>query len=242
MDKKLNNSMCPDENELAKFIEGILTGDRLIRIKEHLDSCSLCNDIVKLAIELDTTGQESKDQYLEDPAIQKLAALSKWNLCVLLAEKYILQLFEFKFDMITLMELSNKHGWLSKGGVQFKNIGKLLEFFGFEVERKTNAVPEDIIKALEQGYKVIVGVDEGELFPHSKLERIYEIIEDWIEKRPDHALVVTGIQLKEDSENVVNIINFENDQPVSYQIVYSKFLDAWDDSDNYMVVVKDRSK
>ncbi|NVO20241.1 MAG: hypothetical protein HXX13_11100 [Bacteroidetes bacterium] len=239
MDKMLNNPMCPDENELAKFIEGNLTGHRLTRIKEHLDSCSLCNDMVKLAMEFDVVIEEQNNLLMEDPASQKIAALSKRNLCVLHAEMYILQLFKFKVDLITLLELSDKYGWLSKGGVQFKNIGKLLEFFGFKVERKTNALPKDINEAIEQGYKIIVGVDKGELFLHSKLERIYEIIEDWIEKRPDHALIVTGVQMKADSADSVSVINFENEQPVNYIIPFSQFMDAWKDSDNYMVMIRE---
>jgi hypothetical protein len=238
MDKIPHTPMCPDENELAMFIEGKLTGDRLVWIKKHLDSCSLCNEMVRLAMELDMIGEESKDKYKEDSASQKLAALSKWNLCVLQAEMYIMQFFKFKFDMITLMELSDKHGWLSQGGVQFKNIGKLLEFFGFEVKRKTNASPADIQNALAQGYHVIVGVDQGELFPHSKLNKIYEIVEDWFDKRPDHAIIVTGIQMENDSVKNVSVINFENEQPITYSIPYVKFMDAWEDSDNYMVVVR----
>jgi hypothetical protein len=52
MDKMLIYKDCPDDDELAMFIEGKLSGDRLLFIKGHLNLCTLCNESVMISIEL----------------------------------------------------------------------------------------------------------------------------------------------------------------------------------------------
>ena len=58
MNKNTFFTYCPDENELALFIEGKLSGDRLKFVKQHLESCSLCNEAVRLAMELEAMDKE----------------------------------------------------------------------------------------------------------------------------------------------------------------------------------------
>jgi len=238
MNRMLPVDSCPDENDLARFVEGSLSGEELTSVKKHLDMCSLCNDVVRMVLELDFPGKLHEIKLWHDPAIQKRAALSEHNLCVLYAEMHILKVNGILVSLTELMDLSVQHGWLTQKGVQFKNIGKILEHYGLPVERKTNATTADIRIALGKGFQVIVGVDAGELFPHSGIEKIYEIVEDWFERRPDHALIVTGLKPDQRGKEEFMVLNFDNGLPAEYSFTSGHFLDAWDDSDNFLVIVK----
>ena len=40
------NESCPDDNELTSLVEGRLAGAQLLRLEEHVDSCSSCSELL----------------------------------------------------------------------------------------------------------------------------------------------------------------------------------------------------
>jgi hypothetical protein len=145
------------------FIEGKLTGERLFFVKKHFNSCPQCNEAVQMALQLNAM---EEDLVLEEEEfVQRHAARTSRNLCVIHAEQYILQLHGYNILIDELKEIAILNKWLKKRGVKFKNIGKLLEHFHLKVERKSRCSLADIQKALDSGYPVLVGVDKGELLP-----------------------------------------------------------------------------
>jgi hypothetical protein len=86
MSKLCNYTICPDENELALFIEGNLSGERLERVKQHLNYCRDCNETVRLAMELNlldaavnvepTNNQDKKREHRDTSKLIAGAALS----------------------------------------------------------------------------------------------------------------------------------------------------------------------
>jgi len=230
--------ICPDENELAKFVEGTLTEERIWFVKQHLGTCRLCNESVRWAMEL--KAMENKHQDIE-PAydiVSDYAAQAGRKLCVLYTEQHILQSLGYSVGLEELLNIAKKNKWIKHQGVQFKNIGKLLEYFSVEVERKTHASLADLQNVLKQGSHVIVGVDAGELFASSKLKKIAERIEDWFEQHPDHALIVTEVKPGGELEGEITVLNIDGDQAKSWSVPVVQFMDAWEDSKNYMVVAK----
>lgn len=238
MNKIENYQLCPDENELAMFIEGTLTGERLLFVKQHLKTCSLCNESVRLTMELNAMEKEQAVFEPEYDIVSAFAAQAGRKLCVIYAEQYILQLYGITASIDSLLAIAKQNKWIKHQGIQFKNIGKLLEYFSVEVERKTHASLADLQIALKQGSQAIVGVDAGELFATSMLKKIEEKIEDWFEQHPDHALIVTDVKLTGDLDGDITVLNIDGDQAKSWTIPVTQFMDAWEDSGNYMAVVK----
>lgn len=229
---------CPGDNELAGFIDGKLTGDRLVSILGHLKVCTICNEAVLLTVEVGLLPENQSIGKAEGKKAHRHAALTGKNLCVIYAEKYILQLYGHPVTVTDLKKMALSNGWLKTKGIKFKHIGNLLEQFGIEVKRKSKGSLSEIKTALDRGHHVIVGVDAGELFSGSKLKQLSEKVEDLFDRRPDHALIVTDLHFEKDASGNIGLINIENNLPVHYSIPIPQFLDAWDDSDNYMVIIK----
>ena len=236
MNKIEKYQLCPDENEMAKFVEGTLTGERLLFVKRHLETCSLCNEAVRLILELNAMEKERPVIEIEYDIVSDYAAQAGRKLCVIYAEQYILQSFGYSVSLDELLTIAKQNKWIKHQGIQFKNIGKLLEYFSVEVERKTHASLVDLQNALKQGTHVIVGVDAGELFATSMLKKIEEKIEDWFEQHPDHALIVTEVKLTGELDGEVTVLNIDGNQANFWTIPIAQFMDAWEDSGNYMVV------
>jgi len=170
--------------------------------------------------------------------VSDYAAQAGRKLCVIYAEQHILQTLGYSVSQEELLSNAMQNKWIKHQGIQFKNIGKLLEYFYVEVERKTHASLADLQSALQQGNQVIIGVDAGELFATSILKKIAERIEDWFERHPDHALIVTDVKLTGELDGEVTVLNIDGDQAKYWTIPVAQFMDAWEDSGNYMVVAK----
>jgi hypothetical protein len=255
MRQERNFKLCPGETELALFIEGKLSGARLAVIKQHLNFCSLCSEMVKIALIANAAEDINCKDLNEKLTMNKIpnngiylkhqkpgridhrfAAKTGKNFCVLYAEMYILDQFGIRVEFEELVSLAGQNNWLTDHGVQFKNIGKLLEHYNIEVERKLHGSLPDILDALTNNHYIIVGVDVGELFPGSKFKVLEEKLEDWFDRRPDHALIVTGLNYNTPVGGEISLLKFENNQSVIRPV--RQFLDAWDDSGYFMVIAK----
>jgi len=217
------------------FLEGKLKGTQLANVKKHIEECPVCNEAVSVVMEFGAL--EAVREKEEEVAILR-AARTGSNLCVLYAEKYVLQSLGIKVKMDDLIGLAWSNGWLNKEGVQFRNIGKLLEHHGIEARQKSGCPVSDIRKELARNHFVIVGVDAGELFAKTKIRRIKEKVEDLFAQRPDHALIVTAISSRDTEEGEITLLNFEKSRPKSYTVSTARFIEAWEDSGNYMVSIK----
>lgn len=235
MNKIEKYQRCPDENEVAMFVEGTLTGERLQFVKRHLENCGLCNDTVRLAMELNAMEAEQTVVSSEPYIVSSFAAKADRKLCVLYAEQYILQHLGIIVSIDELLAIAKQNKWIKHQGIQFKNIGKLLEYYSLKIERKTNASLTDLQNALSKGHPVIVGVDAGELFATTRLKKIVEKIEDWFERHPDHALIVTEVKLTDSFDGEIMVLSMDDNQAKSFIIPVNQFLDAWEDSRNFMV-------
>jgi hypothetical protein len=235
MNKIEKYQICPDENELAMFVEGTLTGERLLFVKRHLEACSLCNEAVRLTMELNAMEIEHPFVEMEYNIVSDYAAQADRKLCVIYTEQYILQQYGIAVSIEELLTIAKQNKWIKHQGIQFKNIGKLLEYHSIQVERKTDASLADLQKALQTGHYVMVGVDAGELFAQTQLKKLEEEIEDWFDEHADHVLLVKSLHITNDTHDTAELINIDGKGVKALIVPLMKFLDAWEDSGNFMV-------
>ena len=161
------------------------------------------------------------------PMRAEAAAGKRDNRCDIRCEQYVLQRFGITVSETELAERSASANWLKEGGTPLFQMGNLCAKYGLSVARQYDATPEDVRKALAEGYEVIVAVDGGEIDGDPVRERGEDA---FIGRIPDHSLVILSYG------NVVVCYNpFHGETP--QMIPEDRFIDAWDDSNCYMVKI-----
>ena len=162
------------------------------------------------------------------PMAAYAATSPKDNLCNIRCEQYVLQCFGIVIDEETLRDEASSADWLQEDGTPLSQIGSLCSLHGLSVTRTYHSSLEDLRLALSEGCQVIVAVDGGEIDGDPEWEAAEDIV---LGKQPDHALVVLSCD-----ESVVCYNPYHGD--ISQTIPLPTFVDAWDDSENYMVKIK----
>lgn len=165
-------------------------------------------------------------------------AQSYTDTCAIRSQEFILEQFTGQeIDEHALVQEAMVNGWYTPGGgTQPEDVGNLLELHGVEVNRFENANIHTLANELAQGHKVIIGVDSGELWQQ---DPIREAIDDELGiKGADHALVVSGIDTT-DPDNVQVIVSDPGTGEAAATYPMDQFLDAWQDSDFFMVATQD---
>ncbi|OPX87529.1 MAG: hypothetical protein A4E53_02445 [Pelotomaculum sp. PtaB.Bin104] len=137
----------------------------------------------------------------------------------------------------SLISEAEKQGWYTPGeGTSIGDVGNLLESHGIPVNRYQDANIFNLTNELAQGHKVIIGVNSEDLQQqHTLLEKIYNALGV---NGADHAVVVSGIDTSEPNDVRVIISDPGTGQAAaSYPL--TQFLDAWKDSDFFMVATKE---
>lgn len=152
------------------------------------------------------------------------------NLCDIRCEGYALRKLGIEVSDNQLEQESREHEWLTEQGTRLIDIGKLCELHGATVSRQLESSLDDILEVIQQEKIIIVSVDEGELLGDIE----YELQEDRvIGKCPDHVVIIAGYD-KEKLE--IHIIDPKTPQ-FSDTYPLDRFIDAWNDSNNYMVSI-----
>jgi len=162
------------------------------------------------------------------PMRAQAAAGHQDNRCNIRCEQYVLQKFGITISEKELAEKAELAEWLKEGGTPLFQMGNLCAEYGLSVARQYNATVDDLKTALSQDYEVIVAVDGGEMDGGTAAEAFEDA---FVGKIPDHSLVILSIE----GNDVVCYNPFFGEAP---QIVpLDRFIDAWDDSDSYMVKI-----
>lgn len=152
------------------------------------------------------------------------------NLCDIRCEGYALRKLGIDISDEQLEKESIEHEWLTEKGTRLMNIGNLCELHGATVSRQLESNIENILSALEEDKIVFTSVDEGELVGDIELEKQEDLT---IGKQPDHVVIVAGIDVKEQEITIIdpNTPQFSDTYPLE------RFMDAWEDSSNFMITV-----
>ena len=152
--------------------------------------------------------------------------------CAIRSQQLILRDFGVNMLQEQLMAEAHEHGWYDGHGTSGQNIGNLLEDHGVGVSRYENANVNDLVKALAEGKKVIVGVDGHELWGHEPPDASAD------DHTPNHALIVAGVDTK-DPDDIKVILTDPGTGEVAKVYPLDDFKASWADSHNLMVVTND---
>lgn len=149
--------------------------------------------------------------------------------CAVKSQQLILNMFGVDVTEQQLMDEAFEHGLLTTNGTPMGDIGKLLELHGVSTQTFLSGNVATLMNELAQGHQVIVGVDSGELW--EPLQEFYE--DSALGQVPDHALLVTGVDVR-DPQNVQVIVT-DPGSGCCRSYPYEQFVDAWSDSNFFMV-------
>ena len=164
-------------------------------------------------------------------ALEKIARIARTQgdvLCAVRCEEYILHCFGIHKTLQELRGIAQNAGWLTENGAYIHDLGNTAEALGLHVERKGDAALQDVVQALDEGKQVMAAVDGGELIGDPVEERLEDVLVGGI---VDHCVVVLSADIPTDE-----VILFDpafGEIPLTVTIAH--FLDAWNDSNNYMV-------
>ena len=206
---------------LAAYLDGNATSSETMHVLDALADDMDLRELMAISMAVDSTSSI--------PMISMAATSEDDNLCCLECEQYILSQRDIQYDEQQMLMSAIDHKWLKDEGTPLHNIGRHLEEMGLAVVRKYKATIDDLTKLLSQGASIIAAVDGGELKQACILE---ETVEDmFVGDIPDHAVVVKSLDIP---NNTIQIFNPDS-SPSEQTIPLSRFLDAWQDAENYMV-------
>ena len=210
---------------LAAYLDGNTNKEETELVLKALKTDKELQEVLDIAVQ---TEEESaailpvdatfKEEIL--PMLQK-AALSGENVCAVFCEMYILHRRQLPYDEEWLMNTARRKDWLKPEGTPLYCVGNLLAYSGMFVSRKYNSTLDDIQRALDRDNDVVVGVDREKLYAE----------EVDLEDLTNHAVVVTHIE-----EDTVTIFD-PYEEPYIVNIPTPDFLNAWKESQNYMIQV-----
>ena len=200
---------------LAAYLEGNTNEEETRRIIQALKTDKELQEVLDIALKV-----ENIEVPEEIPMLQK-AAISGENICAVLCEMYILHRRQLPYDEDWLINTARRKDWLRPEGTPLYCLGNLLAYSGLLISRKYNATLDDIQRAIQMDNDVVVGVDR---------EKLYAEAVD-AEDLTNHAVVVTHIE-----KNVVKVFD-PYEPPYNSNIPLSDFLNAWKESQNYMIQV-----
>ena len=190
-------------------------------------------DLLRPWADHDTSWQELLRTESKNLPLTALAASEQddGSSCGLHCEEFVLQRRGIVFDDAELIRVARENGWLQDDGTRIGDVGNVLEKVGLRVTKDFGFSLDDVARLLAEGKDVIAVVDGGELVGDRDTERMED---KFIGEIPDHALVVTSVDT--DGQTVeVHDPQSENERD-TYPT--EQFLDAWEDSGRYLVVVE----
>lgn len=223
------NMSASEMQEVSAVIEGNKMLKKVVEasdsIKSHLLSVDihLPSELRSLDFEIPSLECNNNEHF----PLSEMAALHKDNLCAIQCEAYVLRGLGKDVPEEELVSVATERGWLTRKGVALRNIGNVSEYYGIKVERKLYATLQDIKNAIVEQKIVIVSVDEGELIGDEEKERLEDLL---IGGRPDHVVIVKAIENDKVTISDPNTPQFSDTYPLD------RFMNAWEDSDNYLIL------
>lgn len=216
------------EEMVAAFLDGNATLEETQMILRELPHSIELQEIISIAKDVDrdlALGFNAEEVLLNTAYA---ASSQRGNLCCWECEKHILTRHNIAFDEEELLSIAEENMWHCESGTKLDNVGRYLENAGMIVEKRFNCSIKDITTALNQNRDVIVAVDGGELLGDLWAEMMEDIFDG---EKPDHTVVV----LNYDNEKSVVTIYDPNSKNETDSYPLAQFVDAWNDSKNYMV-------
>ncbi|EDX83066.1 hypothetical protein S7335_244 [Synechococcus sp. PCC 7335] len=142
-----------------------------------------------------------------------------------------------------LTEVATANGWYTPGGgTPLHATGNLLEAYGVPVTQEFGGSLQDIAEKLEQGQKVIVGVDADEIWTPGENALEDDVLGDYIAgyghipgQDANHAVQVIGIDATDPNNPMVILNDPGTADGQGFRVPAGEFENAWADSQKFMV-------
>lgn len=220
------NNYISDEM-LAAFLDGNTNAEDTMRVLKAAEQDMELQDMIRIASEVD-----------EDMAITvkpniipmaAMAAKTKENyLCDIECEEFVLHQFGIEVTHKSLLDTAYKNCWLRDKGMPLYNIGRLLEKNNLSVSRRYNSTIDEVGRLLSAGNQLIAVVDDSLLGNALSSEN----------QHPNHAVAISSISIETDE---IILFNPNTDEELTNYSMES-FLEAWKQSNNYLVVINTTDK
>lgn len=153
------------------------------------------------------------------------------NRCAVYSQKFVMeQLTGQEVDIEDFCDIAEANGWFTEeGGTPWNDVGNILEYMGLNVESSPGKTFEDIENCLENGGKVIVGVDADEIWSGESDDLFGPGMD------ADHALQVIGIDYSNPDEPMVILNDSGAANGCGAMVTLDEFMEAWEDSNFLMV-------
>lgn len=156
--------------------------------------------------------------------------------CAIKSQQLILKDFGIDVSETECVQYCYDHGWyVPGGGTMPENVGKLLVDVGIPCTQRADANIFDLMNEIQQGHKVIVGVDANELWKDGPINAIIEWLRDiFMGEQANHALIVAGLDYS-DPDHPYVILTDPGSGEAGKPYPIDQFMDAWSDSQHFIV-------
>lgn len=215
---------------IAAYLDGNATLAETQLVLQTMKHDAQLRELLQISSRVDADMALSLRKYDYLPMTALAAECGDEHLCSLVCEQYIMQRRNISYDANQMVDEAMKKGWLKEAGTALYNIGRHLEQAGLVATRQYNTPIQDVCIALEEGQDVILVVDECKLSNDNSFAHFNQSSETSL---PNHAVVVLDCNM---SDNTITIFdpNSTNESDI-YTITH--FMNAWADSQNYMVAI-----
>lgn len=213
---------------LSAFLEGNTSPEDTLLILKTAEQDENLREIIRISSEVDEDMATLKPVESPIPMTAMAARQKEKYLCDIECEEFVLHQFGIEVTHKSLLDTAYKNRWLREKGMPLYNIGRLLEKNNLSVSRRYNSTINEIERLLNAGNQLIAVVDDTILSHLSSSEGLH----------PNHAVAISSISLSKEEITLFNP-NTEEDLAI-YSIAL--FVEAWDQSNNYIVVINTTDK
>ena len=207
---------------LAAFLDGNTNAEDTLRVLKAAEQDMELREIIRIASDVD----EDMAITVKPTVIPMTAMAAKKKetyLCDIECEEFVLHQFGIEVTHKSLLDTAYKNCWLRDKGMPLYNIGRLLEKNNLSVSRRYNSTIEEVVRLVSAGNQLIAVVDDSLLGNVQSSES----------QHPNHAVAISSIS-KEAGEII--LFNPNTDEELAKYSI-SSFIKAWQQSNNYLVVI-----
>lgn len=224
----MNDKYIISDEMLSAFLDGNTSAEDTMLVLDAAAHDKDLQEIIRIASEVDEDLAMMKPEIKHIP-MTAMAAHKKENyLCDIECEEFILHQFGIETTHKTLLDEAYRNCWLKEQGMPLYNIGRLLEKNNLSVSRRYDSTIEEIVRLLDNGNQLIAVIDNSML--------LHDVVENT--KQPNHAVAISSVSSSTDEITLFN--PYTEEELTTYSL--SLFLNAWAQSNNYLVVVNTTNK
>ena len=223
----MNDKYQISDELLAAFLDGNTNAEDTMRVLNAAEQDMELQEIIRIASEVD----EDMAITIKPTIIPMTAMAAKKKetyLCDIECEEFVLHQFGIEVTHKSLLDTAYKNCWLKDKGMPLYNIGRLLEKNNLPVSRRYNSTIEEVVRLLSAGNQLIAVVDDT----------LLGNAQSSANQHPNHAVAISSITVETDE---IILFNPNTDEELTKYSI-SSFMEAWRQSNNYLVVINTTDK